>query len=743
MRVLAMVAACVIAIAAAGAFAAEADDLAAVQKALGPSLAKVSFYLKYDDGDSPGGRTASSWQFMRASSRGGYSVDEQAPLTSAGFLVGDTIVLTQDPTANGVEDRFIDRIEVEIAGVKCPAVMDTFALRNEGLFLRLAKPVKGSAVVKFDAKARGPYRAVTFRPKQDAQWAVDAAPVTEGIDHAGATYAKSPVPALVVGARNAVVGAALSERLDSDGAWKGSPLSWPRLPARDFETAAAGIRDAAKAGLLQVTINFRRKQSARWSESASYADRQAPTEMQAAGMLLGGGKVLVLAELSRRDTARIESMTLALGAKTVPLSVQGALVRYGALLAGYEGELDGAAALPRSGADLSGKVGELLAADTLSYANDARDERTKRERVDAIREGFLGLRWPDIQTSSADTFVFTLDGKLVAVPMTARRALEMEEYYYQSQYSGQSVLVMPVSRLDEILSDESAVDASQKPLPEDDEKRIVWLGVELQFLSPELARAKNASLLTKGGQTGVLIAHVYKDSPAAKAGVEAGDVLLRFAVAGQVKPAEVKAREERESDFPWAQLDQVPEMYYDQMPRAWPSQDNSLTRFLTEVGAGRTVKAVFVRDGQPREVEFALEFGPPDFNAAPSYEDKAAGLTVKDMTYEVLQYFKMKEADPGVVIAEIKKGSKASVAGLKPCEIITAVDSKPVKNVTEFKDALAAGGEVKLTVKRMFQTRVVKISLPAAAPKETQPQAAPAQAAVSTDSQLQPAGQPE
>src|SRR6185436_5200596 len=50
-----------------------------------------------------------------------------------------------------------------------------------------------------------------------------------------------------------------------------------------------------------------------------------------------------------------------------------------------------------------------------------------------------------------------------------------------------------------------------------------WLGVSIQPITPELATSFGLK-----GREGALVASVMDDSPAAKAGVKAGDVIVRF-----------------------------------------------------------------------------------------------------------------------------------------------------------------------------------------------------------------------
>jgi len=121
---------------------------------------------------------------------------------------------------------------------------------------------------------------------------------------------------------------------------------------------------------------------------------------------------------------------------------------------------------------------------------------------------------------------------------------------------------------------------------------------------------------------------------------------------------------------------------------------------------------------------FTVVEGPAHYNSARRHKDEATGLTVRNMTYEVRRYFQKTPEDPGVLISMVEPGSKASVAGIKPFEIITAVNDQPVHDVREFQKLITGGGELRLAVKRMTQGRVVKIRLAETA--DTQPAASAA-----------------
>ncbi len=72
----------------------------------------------------------------------------------------------------------------------------------------------------------------------------------------------------------------------------------------------------------------------------------------------------------------------------------------------------------------------------------------------------------------------------------------------------------------------------------------------------------------------------------------------------------------------------------------------------------------------------------------------------------------MTEEDPGVIVSKIEQGEGASVAGIKPFELIVAVNDEPVYTVKDFEKAIAKGGELRLSIMRMHLGRLVKIRVP-------------------------------
>jgi S1-C subfamily serine protease len=304
-------------------------------------------------------------------------------------------------------------------------------------------------------------------------------------------------------------------------------------------------------------------------------------------------------------------------------------------------------------------------------------------------------------------FLFTTDGALVALPLERR-----EKVTVAREWGGAGPLMVPSEQLAPIVENSAAhVDPDNRPLTEEEEGRLAWLGVELQPMTPDLARMNGISHLTNGGATGALVTYVYAGSPAARAGIALGDVLLRLHVEGQPKPLEVSIEDSSfGGEFPWDYFDQVPPEFFSQLPAPWGSVDNRLNRALTELGFGTPFAAAIFRGGETLRLECFVTEGPRHFESAPRFKSEDLGLTVRDLTYEVRRYFQVEEGEPGVIISKVEPGEKAAIAGLRPFELVLSINDAPVRTSEEFRTAVAAAGPLRLFVKRMTDGRTVTLT---------------------------------
>ena len=309
--------------------------------------------------------------------------------------------------------------------------------------------------------------------------------------------------------------------------------------------------------------------------------------------------------------------------------------------------------------------------------------------------------------SGVKRFFFDTQGRLVAIPIERREKVTIEE-----RWGGGGTLLSPAAYILAAAARADAFDPDNRPLGEDQENRLAWLGVELQGLDRELARLNGVSDRTQDGSIGAIGTYVYAGSPAERMGLEPGDILLRVHADGQPRPLELRI----EGDFGmmeafWERIEQIPAQYFDQIPTPWPNVDNTFNQSLTNLGFGASARLEVFRNSEMFSEPFTVTQGPDHYNAAARFESESLGMDVRDMTFEVRRYFQLTEEDAGVIVSKLEPGEKAAVAGLKPYEIIIAVNDQPVISVEQFETLITDQPELRFSVKRRDKGRVVKITM--------------------------------
>jgi serine protease Do len=169
-----------------------------------------------------------------------------------------------------------------------------------------------------------------------------------------------------------------------------------------------------------------------------------------------------------------------------------------------------------------------------------------------------------------------------------------------------------------------------------------WLGVSIQQMTPELAKSFGVK-----GEKGALVAQVFPSSPAEKAGIEKGDVIVEF------------------------DGKQV-------------TDSKELPRLVASTPVGKTVTMKISRDGKTLERQVKVgEMEDNTTQVAKAPSGKKLGIAVQNLTPEIAKGMGLKNS-AGVVITEVEPGSPASEAGLQTGDVIREVNRKPVKNVEDF-----------------------------------------------------------
>ena len=176
------------------------------------------------------------------------------------------------------------------------------------------------------------------------------------------------------------------------------------------------------------------------------------------------------------------------------------------------------------------------------------------------------------------------------------------------------------------------------------------------------------------------MADVTANSPAAKAGVQSGDVILEY------NGKEIHS-----------------------------ANDLSLSVADTKVGEPANLKVL--RDGKEVTLQVHVGEKPADvaqaFQSSGSQERGKLGLAVENITPEVAREMHL-SSTVGALVTEVKPGSPADEAGVRPGDVIKGVNHANVANAAELVAAtrsLKSGDTVRLRLVRDGQVLFVAFEL--------------------------------
>ncbi len=175
-----------------------------------------------------------------------------------------------------------------------------------------------------------------------------------------------------------------------------------------------------------------------------------------------------------------------------------------------------------------------------------------------------------------------------------------------------------------------------------------YIGVQLERqVTPELAREFKLN-----EQQGAIVTDVVQDTPAAKAGLKPGDVIVKF-------------NDNNVSDRRHLQL---------MVAQTLPKTD---------------VKLTVIRDGKERTVTVTLGEFPTGQSAAndqpesPETSDALQGIEVADLTPQLRGEFNVPRNIEGALITGVEPDSRSFEAGLRPGQVILEIDRHPVSNADD------------------------------------------------------------
>ena len=198
-----------------------------------------------------------------------------------------------------------------------------------------------------------------------------------------------------------------------------------------------------------------------------------------------------------------------------------------------------------------------------------------------------------------------------------------------------------------------------------------WLGVLIQEVTPELAQSFN---LDK--PRGALVGQVMADSPAQKAGVKTGDIIVAF----NGQPVR------HSSDLPL---------------------------MVGHTRPGTSTPLAVIRDGKEQTLTIQLEELPEDTKLQQAIAEPPSrnrlGLIVTEVPHD-----KRKKGDQGVLVKDVADGPAAS-AGIRPGDVIVRLNNVEITDTGQFVDVvkqLPSSRPIPVLVKRDSGSLFLALTVP-------------------------------
>jgi serine protease Do len=181
---------------------------------------------------------------------------------------------------------------------------------------------------------------------------------------------------------------------------------------------------------------------------------------------------------------------------------------------------------------------------------------------------------------------------------------------------------------------------------------LPWIGVsQMTGVNKDLAE-----VLGLAGQPAIQIGDVVPDAPAEKAGIKAGDIIVKL----NGKPLE---RGDEPAELP-----------------------SILSHRLIRLKPGEKITLSIRREDQPpKDFELTLGQQPKRSNLARRFYADDLGFVSRELVFSDIYSLKLPPAQKGVIVSLMRPQAAAQTGGLHMNDVITKLDNEPVTDIDQFK----------------------------------------------------------
>lgn len=202
-----------------------------------------------------------------------------------------------------------------------------------------------------------------------------------------------------------------------------------------------------------------------------------------------------------------------------------------------------------------------------------------------------------------------------------------------------------------------------------------WLGVYIQDITPELAKQFKLST-----NTGALVSDIIEGSPAEKAGLERGDVIVQY------NGKEVE-------------------------------NNSHLRNMVAQTPVGKAIDVKIIHDGGEKKLKVTIGELPANMAKGETGEGASGGIfegvTVQNLTPEFRERLEIPDKIRGIFVATVEAGSSAEEYGLKAGDVVMQINKKDTKTIKDFNkivDDIKKGDSILVLVYREGMTIYITMS---------------------------------